>query len=318
MSRSLSITLCSALYCAALGAAAGTALASDAQANLIPGMPVAATAWSAPVPVNTLNTAAAEGCPIETADGLSLLFASTRSGEAWPGALGMNDIWVADRARVGDAWSTPRNLGTPINSPAQDFCPTPIRGRSLLFVSSRGAGEAGSCGSGDMFISRQSPAGGWADPVRLGCQPAGPNTTGGERSPSLVETWYGTFLFYSAGGDPGQVSHLYVSEMQPDGSFGKGEPVEDLNSGGNDGFPNVRLRSDGLLEIVFISSREGSDDIYYSIAKFANGPWRKPARLSNVSDPGAAEARPTLSADGQRLYFGRNGDLWIAERSSGH
>ena|SRR5215211_1960863 len=40
-----------------------------------------------------LNTAALDGCPIESPDGLSLYIASNR-----PGGLGGIDIWVARRA----------------------------------------------------------------------------------------------------------------------------------------------------------------------------------------------------------------------------
>ena len=39
------------------------------------------TAVSTAVPVAAVNSPAAEGCPIESPDGLSLLFASTRPGE---------------------------------------------------------------------------------------------------------------------------------------------------------------------------------------------------------------------------------------------
>src|SRR5262245_22779911 len=132
-----------------------------------------------------------DGCPIESADGLSLFIASNR-----PGTAGGNDIWAADRDSVGSAWGTPRNLGAPINTASADFCPTPVLGRSLFFVSERPGDGTGPtpCGGGDIYLSRQSPAGGWSAPVMLKCAPEGPNFSGGERSPSLVETWFGTFL----------------------------------------------------------------------------------------------------------------------------
>ncbi|MEJ0038713.1 MAG: hypothetical protein WDO68_22000 [Gammaproteobacteria bacterium] len=44
------------------------------------------SSWSIAVPEININTPAAEGCPIETADGLSLLFASTRAGGV-PGGM---------------------------------------------------------------------------------------------------------------------------------------------------------------------------------------------------------------------------------------
>jgi len=148
--------------------------------------------WETAVRVDAVSAPApaADGCPIESADGLSLFIATNRAGGGEP-----NDIWAADRASIGAPWQPPQKLEAPINLPLiADFCPTPVRGRSLMFVSTRAA--TGACGDGDMYISRQSPAGGWSEPVNLGCAPNGPNTVGGERSPSLVETPYGTFLFY--------------------------------------------------------------------------------------------------------------------------
>jgi hypothetical protein len=56
--------------------------------------------WSLAVPVSEVNSTTADGCPIESADGRSLYFASTR-----PGGVGGNDIWVAHRRRQRDAWA---------------------------------------------------------------------------------------------------------------------------------------------------------------------------------------------------------------------
>ena len=115
-----------------------------------------------------------------------------------PGGQGDLDIWVIDRPAIGADWSLPKNLPPPINSPAADFCPAPFE-RSLFFVSAEANPEAcgGAGGNGDIYLSRQSPAGDWSEPVHLPCSPDGPNTPGTERSPSLIETWYGTFLFFS-------------------------------------------------------------------------------------------------------------------------
>lgn len=156
--------------------------------------------WQPAAPVAGVNSPSGEGCPIETPDGLSLMFASARSG------LGNNDIWVADRVDLAEPWQSPRKLEGPINDDGgNDFCPMPF-GRSLLFVSDRAAeGTCGAAvgGAGDIYFSWQSPAGGWSEPQHLACAPEGPNTPGGERSPSLVETSYGTFLFYSTNGREG-------------------------------------------------------------------------------------------------------------------
>jgi hypothetical protein len=256
----------------------------------------------------------ADGCPHESEDGLSLFFASARNSEP-------NDIWVSDRASIGAPWEAPRKLEAPINLPGvADFCPTPIRGRSLMFVSARSV--AGACGAGDIFISRQSPAGDWSDPVHLDCAPLGPNTAGAEFSPSLVETPYGTFLFYSSNGTTGN-QDIHVSVMRKDGTFGPGRVIENLSTPSEDLMPNVREREHGGYEMVFSSNRPGgqagptgtvAQDVYISFAWFLPGPWSKPIHLGTSVNTAGTEQRATLSKDGQRLYFGRDGDIFVSQR----
>ena len=68
--------------------------------------------WSAPVNLGpTVNSAAGEAGPALSGDGLSLYFASDRQGP-----VGNTDIWVSQRPTVNDAWGTPTNLGSTINT----------------------------------------------------------------------------------------------------------------------------------------------------------------------------------------------------------
>src|SRR5919108_4787485 len=77
-----------------------------------------------------INTPSLDGCPIQSPDGLSLYMASNR-----PGGRGGLDIWVATRTSTGAPWGAPQNLGEPVNSAADDFCPTPVGKGGLFFVS---------------------------------------------------------------------------------------------------------------------------------------------------------------------------------------
>lgn len=265
----------------------------------------------------------ADGCPIESADGLSLFIASNRDG-----GFGGNDIWVSDRASLTSPWQEPRNLGEPVNSAWADFCPTPVMGRWLFFVSERPGDGTGPtpCGGGDIYLSRQSPAGGWSEPVMLGCAPGGPNFPGGERSPSLVETWFGTFLFYSSNGYGGD-QDLYVSRLRADGTFGPGKPIDELNTEFEDIMPNVREREDGSFEIVYSSNRPtwgrnqaafGGQDVYHSKSWWPTGSWSAPRNLGDTVNTAGVEQRSTLSKDGKRLYFGRDGDIFMSTRQGKH
>lgn len=277
-------------------------------------------AWSLAVPVEAINATGGGGCPIETADGLSLMIASGRTG-----TQGLLDIWVSDRASLADDWSVPVNLPGPVNGANNDLCPTPVLGRSLLFVSDRSSDEQPACGmsGGDIHLTRQSPSGVWSEPVQLGCAPDGPNFAGAERSPILVEMRFGTYLLYSSSDDGGDAD-IFWSRQRADGTFGPGHRVWGANSDAEEIMPYVRRRENGLLEMVFSSTRTdwgrrgapafGSQDVYVSFAIFPWGPWSEPVNLGenvNTVDP---EQRATLSADGKRLYFGRPSGVWTSER----
>ncbi|HET8698809.1 MAG TPA: hypothetical protein VFO94_15075 [Gammaproteobacteria bacterium] len=254
------------------------------------------------------------GCPIETPDGLSLMVASGRAG-----GHGDLDIWVIDRPAIGASWSEPKNLPAPVNSASADFCPAPLE-RSLYFISAEP--RPGACGGGDIYFSRQSPAGAWSEPVHLPCAPDGPNTPGTERSPSFVETWYGSFLFFSTNeGVPNAKEDIHVSIMNDKGAFGPGYVVEALSTPGyEDQMPTVRALN-GDFEITFNSDRPGTksepvfggQDAYHARASFLPFWWSKPQNAGPNVNTSANETRATLSWDGKRLYVGR-GDVYVSER----
>jgi hypothetical protein len=288
------------LFCL-LGIALLVATAGTAQAKQEPGE------WgpAASVPVNVPD--AQDGCPIESPDGRSLYFASTRTG-----GQGGIDIWVAHRDSKHAPWGAPENLPAPINSVSDDFCPTPTRGGRLFFVSRRTI--PGACGMGDIYLSRLNRATGWEDPRHLACDyDGGPNTGLDEQGPSYVKAG-GPSLYYSSGPD------IYVSQRHRDGTFGVGRPVAELNSTAMDIQPNVRR--DGR-EIVFASNRVGTlggQDIWASTRKGPKGSWSTPVNLGGNVNTLAGETRPSFSWDGDTLYFGRapgapsTADIFVAHR----
>ena len=241
------------------------------------------------------NGPSLDGCPFIAPDGKTFYMASNRSG-----GLGGIDIWVSSRASSGDPWGAPVNLGAPINSASNDFCPTIARdGKTLYFVSSR----PGFCGGDDVFTSRRTPSG-WSDPVNLGCDSAGgPNSSGNEAGPfPLNEPHAGPVVYFSStrsgSGD------IYRSESHG-GAFGPAALVEALSSStAVDGQPN--LRRDGL-EIFFFSNRSGGlggNDIYAATRASTADPWSAPVNLGAAVNGTASETRPSLSWDGTTLYFG--------------
>jgi len=256
-----------------------------------------------------LNTSALDGCPIQAPDGLSLYMASNR-----PGGKGGLDIWVATRAGASDAWGAPVNLPEPINSAADDFCPTPINGDRLLFVSRRVVPGV-TCGLGDMYFARHNPAHGWSQPQHLGCDPAGPNSALDEQGPSYVQA---RLYFSRSGLPPGNTGELYVSEKQGDMSFGAASPIVELNdAAANDIQPNVR--KDGR-EIVFSSNGAGGlggPDIWSATRASINDAWSAPVNLGPNVNTGFGESRPSLSWDAEQLLFGRAGPAGTGEGGTG-
>jgi hypothetical protein len=260
-----------------------------------------------------LNTPFMDGCPIQSPDGLSLFIASTR-----PGGVGLLDIWVARREEKSDPWGVPENLGEPINSASDEFCPTPVRGGGLFFVSREAL--PGSCGLGDIYFTRYNPTHGWSEPRNLGCAPGGPNTALDEQGPSYVENDDDAYLFFSSGSAvvPGDV---YVSRKLSGWNFGGSTPVAGLNDpAANDIQPNVR--KDGL-EVVFSSNRAGTlgaQDIWASTRDDLDSPWSTPVNLGGAVNTAAAETRPSLSKDARQLLFGRApgpegmSDIYVSRR----
>lgn len=95
--------------------------------------------FGAASPITELNTALQDGQPNVRRDGLEIFFFSNR-----PGAAG-NDIYAATRASTRDAWSTPVNLGSSVNSPASETRPSlSWDGTTLYFGSTRPGGDGDS------------------------------------------------------------------------------------------------------------------------------------------------------------------------------
>jgi hypothetical protein len=81
-------------------------------------------------------------------DGLEIFFNSNRPGSI----AGSQDLWVATRETVFDAWSAPINLGSPVNSELVDVQPYISSDReTLFFASNRVVG-----GPTDLYMSTRT------------------------------------------------------------------------------------------------------------------------------------------------------------------
>jgi len=96
--------------------------------------------------VPELSSSRVDGRTAIRRDGLEMLVSSNRLGSIG----GSNDIWVSTRATTSGAWSTPVNLGPPINSEFDDGgSALSADGTTLYFYSTR----PGGLGGRDLYVA---------------------------------------------------------------------------------------------------------------------------------------------------------------------
>ena len=249
-----------------------------------------------------VNSPYQEAAPTVSSDGLSLFFVSDQAG-----GQGSGDIWVTTRAIVSDVWTSPVNLGEPVNSPFNDggMSISPD-GLSLYFASNRPGGS----GSQDIWVStRASKDDPWDVPESLG---AIVNAASFDWRPSISSD--GLSLFFDsdrAGGSGG--SDIWVARREtPDHDWRAPEnlgPV--VNSSSGDGA--VSISADGLA-LFFISDRPGGygqADIWVTWRSTKDDPWGKPINLGPTVNTPFREGAPSISTDRSELYFDKcTGPQW--------
>lgn len=99
-------------------------------------------------------------------------------------------IWASDRASKSEAFGEPQNLDAPVNTAANDFCPTPIYGSYLMFVPEGPGPHTCSAGPGlgDIYIIRRNAAFGWGEPGTSVASRTGRARTAQARS-SVRRSW---------------------------------------------------------------------------------------------------------------------------------
>ncbi len=111
-----------------------------------------------------VNSASHDGVPRISFDGLSLYFVSNQAG-----GHGSLDIWVSTRASISSPWGTPMNIGSPVNTNADEaFFSISVDGLELYF-SEWQLLRPGGFGQTDIWVARRSsPSTPWSTPVNLG------------------------------------------------------------------------------------------------------------------------------------------------------
>jgi serine/threonine protein kinase len=147
--------------------------------------------WGSPKNLGEIVNSAGQDLGAHTSsDGLELYLSSTRAGGS-----GDYDVWIATRAKRGDPWGVPTNLGAPINTRFLDAGGLAPDGLELYIVSDRPGGY----GNSDIWVSRRPTTDDeWGEPVNLG---ETVNTSWNESYPCVTAD--GLMLFFSDGlGNP--------------------------------------------------------------------------------------------------------------------
>ena len=100
--------------------------------------------------------------PFLSPDGLKLYFASNRPLDNTDDKTKDFDIWYVQRENKNSEWSSPINLGEPINSPANEFYPSIANNNNFYFT----CDERSTKGKDDIFFS-QWENGKYSEPISL-------------------------------------------------------------------------------------------------------------------------------------------------------
>jgi WD40 repeat protein len=284
--------------------------------------------WSPAVNLGcTVNSAAQDLGPAISKDGLSLYFGSARAA---PGAQGGSDLYVSQRPSHDAPWGLPQNLGPVVNTAVTDNIPSLSRDGHLLFFNSN---RGGGFGDVDLWVSFREDVHddfAWGAPVNVG---PGVNSAGFDAGAGYFENDEGgaPLLFFGRGASQATqetTTDIFVSERQPDGSFGPARMAPELSGPTGDQRPIIRF--DGL-EIFFTSNRPGSTpdalgnptrDIWVAHRNSVNEPWGIPENLGPTVNTGFTEVQAYISADGRTLFFSSDrpggcgaADLYMSTRT---
>jgi hypothetical protein len=246
-------------------------------------------------PVNlgaTVNSGGLEIQPALSADGLTLLFSSDRSG-----GHGRRDLWMCRRASRAERFSVPVVLGPEVNSSDDDESPfLSADGLKLLFHSTRG-GQGGF----DLWMcERPSPDRPFARAVNLGPTI---NSSANDIAGSLSADG---LKLYFASDRPGGYGNYDIWMCERSSSeIPFGQPVNlgpTVNTSASDGGP--RLSADGTV-LYFCSNRPGGQGGYdlwmcmrpprSDIGSSSHGEQPGPLPKEKQTAPPSAEPSPKAS-----------------------
>jgi outer membrane protein OmpA-like peptidoglycan-associated protein len=193
-------------------------------------------------PVNTYDN---EGAQSISGDGRFMVFTACNRKDG----LGRCDLYYS--SKEGEAWSVPKNMGSPVNTSYRETQPSlSSDGRTLYFSSDRPGGK----GLHDLWVSYRQDNYSWSIPENLGDSV---NTAGIEMSPFIHPD--NRTLYFSSDGQIGLGGYdIFITHKNESGTWQK--PV-------NLGYP-INTNGD---EIGLIVNSRGDKAYFSSDVNKANG-----------------------------------------------
>jgi hypothetical protein len=226
------------------------------------------------------------------------------------------------------AWSTPVNLGAPVNTSFEESGPAISSDRRSLYFNrnpNRRDPARPDKRDEDLYVvNRTGPGARWEEPVALDSL----NTaTFHEQAASISRD--GKLLFFSSDRQPGGFGgrDLYVSRRVDSRRRVHGatwSPPRNLgplvNTAADEVGPSHFVDARGNTFLWFARNPSGFHDIYVTRLG-ANLAPQVPQLVRNLSTAGANDARPAIRADGLEIVFHSNrapstgaADLWVSTR----
>ncbi len=287
-----SLGACSFSHGVTLGDAPVPDAAVDAMPDAAPLGP-----WGPPTMITVPPPTNTDDDPSITDDGLELYINSSRNGNA--------DVFVAKRASITAAWSTPMFVAN-VSSSANETTPeVAYDGLSIVVASDR----VGTTGGNDLWLStrasRQDP---WSPATRIAELSSPYNEAGGNITPDGLAV---VFSSYRLNGSP----DLFIAtRATPTAAWDPPVAIASVNTTGHEGSPFL---SADKLAVYFDTDRNGNLDVYVAHRTSTDEPFGAPESVAEINT-NDDDQDPWLSLDGRRLVFSsdRSGsnELWEATR----
>jgi Tol biopolymer transport system component len=246
--------------------------------------------WSAPTQVAALNTTGSEIHPSVTGDGLTMYFASSRSGN-W-------ELYQSTRALPFGAFGAP-SLVTELNDAVGVDAGPHVSpdGLEIWFDSSRTGGAGGS----DLWkATRPNTSVPFSAPVVV----TELNSSGAEASPSITEDGLEIWFISSRAGGPGGGSDIWLA-TRPDRNSPFGTPVPDLVLSTPGAERDATISADGLT-VAWCTDRTGgvgSADVWMATRLSRAQPFSNFVNLTPLNSTGS-ELAASPSYLGDEMFFG--------------